>query len=147
MQVQVYLKETWVPRLRDSIRSALALVSKGWFNLEETNHEVYTGSKLKKLMELVKFSMQVSTCRCTNTHIHVLMRDEKEGRKKQARSSKQQGKATQAVTFPKKNELPRVWEMYVYVCWCIRICTGWISITKQVKEGLTICMPTQYATT
>ena len=39
------------------------------------------------------------------------MRDEKEGRKKQARSNKQQGKATQqpkTVTFPKKNELPRV---------------------------------------
>ena len=30
-----------------------------------------------------------------NTYIHVLMRDEKEGRKKQARSKKQQGKATQ----------------------------------------------------
>ena len=29
------------------------------------------------------------------THIIMLMRDEKEGRKKQARSSKQQGKATQ----------------------------------------------------
>ena len=28
-------------------------------------------------------------------HVHVLMRDEKEGRKKQARSNKQQGKATQ----------------------------------------------------
>ena len=34
---------------------------------------------------------------------------QKEGRKKQARSYKQQGKATQhteAVTFPKKNEMP-----------------------------------------
>ena len=41
------------------IRSALAHVTKGWFNLEETNHEVYAGSKLKKLMELVKFAMQV----------------------------------------------------------------------------------------
>ena len=30
-----------------------------------------------------------------NNHIHVLIRDEKEGRKKQARSNKQQGKATQ----------------------------------------------------
>ena len=28
-------------------------------------------------------------------HVHVLMRDEKEGRKKQARSNKQQGNATQ----------------------------------------------------
>ena len=31
----------------------------------------------------------------TLIHTHVLMRDEKEGRKKQARSNKQQGKATQ----------------------------------------------------
>ena len=31
-----------------------------------------------------------------NVHVtHVLMRDEKEGRKKQAKSNKQQGKATQ----------------------------------------------------
>ena len=39
------------------------------------------------------------------------MRDEKEGRKKQARSNKQQDKATstpKAVTFPKKNELLQV---------------------------------------
>ena len=43
----------------------------------------------------------------------LLMRDEKEERKKQARSNKQTNKAKQrstpkAVTFPKKNELPRV---------------------------------------
>ena len=41
------------------------------------------------------------------------MTDEKEGREKQARSNKQTNKAKQhstpkAVTFPKKNELPRV---------------------------------------
>ena len=61
-QVQTYLKETWVPCLRDSIRAALAHVSKGWFCLEETNHEVYAGSKLKKLMELTKYAMQVYMC-------------------------------------------------------------------------------------
>ena len=33
--------------------------------------------------------------RVSTLHVHVLMRDEKEGRKKQARSNKQQGKATQ----------------------------------------------------
>ena len=47
-----------------------------------------------------------------HTSILVLMRDEKNGRKKQARSNKQQqGKAiqhTQAITFLKKNELPHV---------------------------------------
>ena len=39
------------------------------------------------------------------------MRDEKEERKKQAGSNKQQGKATSTpkeVTFPRKNELPQV---------------------------------------
>ena len=50
-------------------------------------------------------------CMC----IHVLMRDEKEGRKKQARSNKQtNNKAKQhttpkAVTFPKKNELHKMY--------------------------------------
>lgn len=34
-------------------------VSKGWFNLEETSFEAYQGSKLRKLMELIKFAMQV----------------------------------------------------------------------------------------
>ena len=56
-------------RLRESIHTALAHVSKGWFNLEETSFEVYSVSKLKKLMELVKFAMQVYTytlyCRWT----------------------------------------------------------------------------------
>ena len=41
-------------------------------------------------------------------YVHVLMRDEKEGRKKQARSNKQQHSTPKAVTFPKNNELPRV---------------------------------------
>ena len=46
-------------------------------------------------------------------HVHVLMRHEKEGRKKEASKVKQTNKAkqhstTKAVTFPKKNELPRV---------------------------------------
>ena len=36
-----------------------------------------------------------NTCRQAHTQMHVFMRNEKEGRKKQARSNKQQGKATQ----------------------------------------------------
>ena len=49
-----------MPGLRKSIRSCLEIVNKGWFNLGETSFEVYQGSKLKKLMELIKFAMQVS---------------------------------------------------------------------------------------
>lgn len=56
----MYLKDTWVPNLRSSIKTCLDLVNKGWFNMEESNYEVYQGSKLKKLMELIKFTMQVS---------------------------------------------------------------------------------------
>ena len=37
--------------------------------------------------------------------MHMIARDDKEGRKKQARSNKQQGNSTaKAVTFPKKND-------------------------------------------
>ena len=71
-------------------------------------------SKLAQLSESIHVYMYVSlpVCRCEcvcarvcesthlymymyNVHAHVVMRDEKEGRKKQARSNKQQGKATQ----------------------------------------------------
>ena len=44
-------------------------------------------------------------------HVHVLMRDEKEGRKKQARSNNNKAKqhsTPKAVTCPKKNELLQV---------------------------------------
>ena len=57
--------------------------------------------------------MNTNVSQCTRTvhvYIHVLMRDEKEGRKKQARSNKQQGKATQHTqgSHFSKNELPQV---------------------------------------
>lgn len=61
-QVQVYLKDTWIPTLQSSIKTSLDMVSKGWYNMHESSFEVYQGSKLKKLMELIKFSMQVRNC-------------------------------------------------------------------------------------
>ena len=43
-------------------------------------------------------------------YIHVLMRDEKEGRSKQGQTNNKakQHSTPKAVTFPKKNELPHV---------------------------------------
>ena len=75
-QVQTYLKETWVPGLRTSIRGCLATVNKGWFNLEESNYEVYQGSKLRKLNELVKFAMQVHVRKSQNSELalHIYIR-------------------------------------------------------------------------
>ena len=46
-------------------------------------------------MEGKKTPKAVTVPKKNELPIHVLMRDEKEGRKKQARSNKQQGKATQ----------------------------------------------------
>lgn len=54
------MKESWVPTLRTAIRTSLERISKGWYNLDETSYEVYQDSKLKKLMELIKFAMQDS---------------------------------------------------------------------------------------
>ena len=42
-------------------------------------------------------------------HVHVLMRDEKEGRKKQTNNKAKQHSTPKAVTFPKKNELRHVY--------------------------------------
>ncbi|KAK0056678.1 dynein heavy chain 1 axonemal-like isoform X1 [Biomphalaria pfeifferi] len=59
-QVGLSLRDTWITVMRNNIRGALREVGKGWFNIHETNWEVYQISKLKKFMETVKFIMQDS---------------------------------------------------------------------------------------
>ncbi|XP_074644244.1 dynein axonemal heavy chain 1-like [Tubulanus polymorphus] len=59
-QVSLFLKDSWITTLRAAIRTSLRDVGKGWFNIHETNWEVYQISKLKKFMEMVKFNMQDS---------------------------------------------------------------------------------------
>jgi len=59
-QVQMFLKDSWLTTLRAVVRSSLRDIGKGWFNLEETNWEVYRMSKISKLMESVRFMMQDS---------------------------------------------------------------------------------------
>lgn len=56
----LYLKDSWINTLKNGIRSCFLDSGKGWFNIKETDFSVYQISKLKKLMELVKFSMQDS---------------------------------------------------------------------------------------
>ena len=55
----MFLKDSWLTTLRAVVRSSLRDIGKGWFNLEETNWEVYRMSKISKLMESVRFMMQV----------------------------------------------------------------------------------------
>uniref|UniRef100_A0A8C4M1C9 Dynein axonemal heavy chain 1 n=1 Tax=Equus asinus TaxID=9793 RepID=A0A8C4M1C9_EQUAS len=57
-QVQMFLKDTWISTLKVAMRSSLRDMSKGWYNLYENNWEVYLMSKLRKLMELIKYMLQ-----------------------------------------------------------------------------------------
>nr|XP_024648317.1 dynein heavy chain 1, axonemal isoform X2 [Macaca nemestrina] len=57
-QVQMFLKDSWISSLKVAMRSSLRDMSKGWYNLYETNWEVYLMSKLRKLMEMVKYMLQ-----------------------------------------------------------------------------------------
>eukprot|EP00794_Sanderia_malayensis_P012733 gene12733-14038_t len=59
-QVQMFLKDSWLTTLRASVISSLRDIGKGWFNLEETNWEVYKMAKISKLMESIRFMMQDS---------------------------------------------------------------------------------------
>jgi hypothetical protein len=64
VQVALFLKDSWISTLRAAIRTSLRDVGRGWFNLHESNWEVYQISKLKKFMEMVKFNMQVCHILC-----------------------------------------------------------------------------------
>uniref|UniRef100_H0V0D2 Dynein axonemal heavy chain 1 n=1 Tax=Cavia porcellus TaxID=10141 RepID=H0V0D2_CAVPO len=57
-QVQMFLKDSWISGLKVAMRSSLRDMSKGWYNLYETNWEVYLMSKLRKLMEMIKYMLQ-----------------------------------------------------------------------------------------
>jgi dynein heavy chain len=50
----------WLPSLKMMIKNGFKDVGKGWFNMHESNLEVYKISKLKKFMTTVKFIMQDS---------------------------------------------------------------------------------------
>ncbi|XP_077133083.1 dynein axonemal heavy chain 1 isoform X2 [Ranitomeya variabilis] len=59
-QVQLFLKDGWVSTLKSAVRSSLRDVGKGWYDLSECSWEVYGMSKLRQLMELIKFKLQDS---------------------------------------------------------------------------------------
>ena len=61
VQMSLYLKDSWISTLRAGVRTNLRDVGRGWFNLQESDWEVYQVSKLKKLIEMIKFNMQVET--------------------------------------------------------------------------------------
>lgn len=56
----MFLKDSWVSTLKVAMRSSLRDMSKGWYNLYEASWEVYLTSKLRRLMELIKYMLQDS---------------------------------------------------------------------------------------
>ncbi|XP_035245196.1 dynein heavy chain 1, axonemal isoform X1 [Anguilla anguilla] len=59
-QLQLFLRDTWVPSLCSSIRYSLQDESMGWFCLSESSWEVYRLSKMYCLMSQIRFSLQDS---------------------------------------------------------------------------------------
>ncbi|NWV36400.1 DYH1 protein, partial [Grantiella picta] len=58
-QVQEFLKDTWINTISTAIKSSLKDAGK-WFNLEQSNWNAYQRSKLRKLMERIRFMLQDS---------------------------------------------------------------------------------------
>ncbi|NWU63519.1 DYH1 protein, partial [Pterocles burchelli] len=61
-QVQMFLKDTWINTLKTAVKSNLRDAGKGWYNLEQSQRDVYQMSKLCKLMKRIKFILQDSVC-------------------------------------------------------------------------------------
>ncbi|GAX80571.1 hypothetical protein CEUSTIGMA_g8008.t1 [Chlamydomonas eustigma] len=57
-QIGNYLKDTWCTSLKAIVKSSFKDVGKGWYNLHENNMETYAFSKLKRLLSLVRFTME-----------------------------------------------------------------------------------------
>lgn len=54
----MFFKDIWISIFKVVMRSSLRDMSKGWYNFYENNWEVYFMSKLRKLMELIKYMLQ-----------------------------------------------------------------------------------------
>jgi len=57
-QIASTLKETWVNKLKDTIKKYFGGVGKGWFNIQETSKETYEFGKLKKLLTRIRLMME-----------------------------------------------------------------------------------------
>ncbi|KAJ3275318.1 Dynein heavy chain 1, axonemal [Terramyces sp. JEL0728] len=60
VNIKNYLKDGWISSLKNIVKNGFKDVGKGWFNMQESNMEVYKISKLKKFMNTLKFVMQDS---------------------------------------------------------------------------------------
>ncbi|XP_041639844.1 dynein heavy chain 1, axonemal [Cheilinus undulatus] len=59
-QMNLFLKDTWITTLSNSIRSKLGRLGRGSYNVNESSWEMYKFSRLSRLMAVVRFKMQDS---------------------------------------------------------------------------------------
>ncbi|XP_030585284.1 LOW QUALITY PROTEIN: dynein heavy chain 1, axonemal-like [Archocentrus centrarchus] len=59
-QIKLFLRDTWITKLSNSIRYNLRNVGKGAYNINETCWDIYKVSKLTKLLAVVHYNMQDS---------------------------------------------------------------------------------------
>lgn len=60
LQISLFLRQAWMVKLSNSIRSNLGSIGPGWYNVNESHWETYKMSKLYRLMTVVRFSLQDS---------------------------------------------------------------------------------------
>ena len=69
-QTSYYLRETWVNKIKDIIKGNFNGLEEGWFNLNETNRDLYEIGNLKKLLKGVKYVMQDTLLVLTRNSIY-----------------------------------------------------------------------------
>ena len=69
-QTSYYLRETWVNKVKDIIKGNFNNIDNDWYNISETNREIYEVGKLKKFLTQVKFVMQDTLLHLTRESIH-----------------------------------------------------------------------------
>ena len=55
----VNIFDSWHPKLIKNIRACFKNVIKGWFDIDESNWEIFKISKMRKLLIRIRFQMQV----------------------------------------------------------------------------------------
>lgn len=53
--IRNYLRDVWLSQMQRGLVTNLERVGKGWFNIHETNHQTYMYSKLRRLLNMVRF--------------------------------------------------------------------------------------------
>ncbi len=51
-------QDTWCSALKTIVKSSFKDIGKGWYNIHESNMETYNFSKLRRLLALVRFTME-----------------------------------------------------------------------------------------